>query len=57
MIVSKEGEAIVPSEEIISDDVGVVEVFNDVYANIVPYLKISNDHEFSTDFIDTGDNI
>ena len=39
-----------PSEKIISDEEKVAEIFNNFFANIVPNLKIPNNHNFNMDF-------
>ena len=39
-----------PSEEIISDEEKVAEIFNNFFINIVPNLKIPNNHNCDVDF-------
>ena len=54
-IVSSEGEKVIESEEIISEDKAIAEVFNKFFINIVPNLKISIENDFETNFLKTED--
>ena len=44
-----------PSEEIISDEEKVAEIFNNFFVNLVPNLKIQNNHNCHMDFQKTDD--
>ena len=46
-----------PSEEIISDKEKVAEIFNNFFVNIVPNLKIPNNHNCNMDFQKTNDPV
>ena len=46
-----------PSEEIISDEEKVAEIFNNFFVNIVPNLKIPNNHNCDMDFQKTDDPV
>ena len=46
-----------PSEEIISDEEKVAEIFNNFFINIVPNLKIPNNHNCDMDFQKTDDPV
>ena len=54
-IVSREGEKVIKSEEIISEDKAIAEVFNKFFINIVPNLKMSVENDFDTNFLKTED--
>ena len=54
-IVSSEGEK--ESEEIISEDKAMANVFNRSFTNIVPNLNISMKNDFDTIFLKTEDPI
>ena len=54
-IVSREGEKVIKSEEIISEDKAIAEVFNKFFINIVPNLKISVENDFDTNFLKSED--
>ena len=45
------------SEEIISDDIEMVEVFNKFFVNIVPYLKKPASHSCNKDFQKMNDPV
>ena len=46
-----------PSEELISDEEKVAEIFNNFFVNIVPNLKIPNNHNCNMDFQKTDDPV
>ena len=46
-----------PSEEIISDEEKVPEIFNNFFVNIVPNLKTPNNHNCNMDFQRTDDPV
>ena len=46
-----------PSEEITSDEEKVAEIFNNFFVNIVPNLKIPNNHNCNMDFQKTDDPV
>ena len=46
-----------PSEEIISDKEKVAEIFNNFFVNIVPNLKIPNNHNCNMDFQKNDDPV
>ena len=46
-----------PSEEITSDEEKVAEIFNNFFVNIVPNLKIPNNHNCDMDFQKTDDPV
>ena len=46
-----------PSKEIISDEGKVAEIFNNFFVNIVPSLKIPNNHNCNMDFQKTDDPV
>ena len=54
---SKEGQEEIVSEKIFTEDQAVAKVFNKFFINIVPNLKISTDHGYDNDLIDTDDQI
>ena len=54
---SREGQEQVLSEKVISEDQAVVEVFNKFVINIVPNLKISQYHNYDTNFIVTNGQV
>ena len=54
-IVSREGEKVIESEEIISEDKAIAEVFNKFFINIVLNLKMSVENDFDTNFLKTED--
>ena len=45
------------SEKVISEDQLVAEVFNKLFINIVPNLKIPTNQNYDTDFIVTNDQV
>ena len=45
------------SEKVISKDQVVAEVFNKIFINIVPNLKIPSNHNYDTDFSVTNDQV
>ena len=45
------------SEEIISKDKAITEVFNKFFINIVPNLKIPMENDFETNFLKTKDPV
>ena len=46
-----------PSEEIISDEEKVAEIFNNFFVNVVSNLKILNNHNCNMDFQKTDDPV
>ena len=48
---SSEGKKVKESEEIISEDKAIAEVFNRFFINIVSNLKISMENNFYTNFL------
>ena len=46
-----------PSEEIISDEEMVAEIFNSFFINIVPNLKLPNNHNCDIDFQKSDDPV
>ena len=46
-----------PSEEITSDEEKVAEIFNNFFVNIVPNLKILNNHSYNMNFQKTDDSV
>ena len=52
---SSEGEKVIESEEIISEDKAIPQVFNRFFINIVPNLKISVENDFDTNFLKSED--
>ena len=56
-VVSNQGENAIETEEIISEDKAIAEVFNDYFINTVPNLKISIEDNFDTSFNSTEDPI
>ena len=52
---SNQGDKVIETEEIISEDKAIAEVFNNFFLNIVPNLKISIENYFDTSFIPTED--
>ena len=46
-----------PSEEITSDEEKVTEIFNNFLVNIVPNLKILNNHNWNMEFQKTDDPV
>ena len=52
-VVSNQGDKVIETEEIISEDKAIAEVFNKFFIDIVPNLKISIDNDFDTSFIPT----
>ena len=56
-IVSQDDGNEVISEEVVSDDKAVAEIFNEFFINIVPNLKISAQDDFNINFIKSADPI
>ena len=54
---SSEGKKVKESEEIISEDKAIAEVFNRFFINIVSNLKISMENNFYTNFLKTEDPV
>ena len=54
---TNDGNLAESSEEIISDDKDVAEIFNNFFVNIVPNLKIPTNHGFGTDFLKTDEPV
>ena len=54
-VVSNQGDKVIETEEIISENKAIAEVFNKFFINIVPNLKISIENDFGTSFIPTED--
>ena len=51
------GEKVIKSEEIISEDKAIAEVFNNFFINIVQNLKISIENDFDTNFLKAEDPV
>ena len=56
-VVSRERQEQIVSEKVISEDQVVAEVFNTIFINIVPNLKIPPNHNYDTDFVVTNDQV
>ena len=56
-IISLKGQEKIVSEEIITEDQAVAEVFKNFFINIVPNLKIFTYHAYDHDFIATDDQV
>ena len=54
-LVSNQGDKVIETEETISEDKAIAEIFNKFFINIVPNLKISIENDFDTSFIPTED--
>ena len=54
-VVSNQGDKVIETEEIISEDKAIAKVFNKSFINIVPNLKIPIENDFDTSFIPTED--
>ena len=51
---SNQGDKVIETEEIISEDKAIAEVFNKFFIYIVPNLKISIENDFDTSFYSYG---
>ena len=56
-VTSQDEEEEVISEEVISDDQSIAEVFNEFFVNIVPNLKIPAVNDFDINFTTTSDQV
>ena len=54
-VMSNQGDEVIETEEIISEDKAIGAVFNKFFINIVPNLKITIENDFDTSFIPTED--
>ena len=56
-VISGVGQEQIVSEKVISEDQAVAEVFNKIFINIVPNLKIPTNHNYDTDFLVTNNQV